>query len=564
MDSLNKIKKDTPSDTITSSDTSASTVVTPSGNVVSSSSSQSAVVTSTPSKAPMWVKLVLILLIVIAAGLAVVVASRLSTNKPTLSSAPNHYAVSKLRIGIYEGPFSTQWYPNINYNDFPLISNNLVFEGLTTIKNQTQIVPDLATNWTNPNDTTWVFTLAQGVKFHDGTTMTATQVAASINDNLTNPLDESYTTDIKTAVATDPDTVTITTTQPDAILTKQLTQIWIYDTSSSTPDSASTGTGPYELKAGSTFTGSSMQLTAYPDYHGTKPIVQEIDFDYYPTVASQLAALKAGQLDLADLAESTLPSTISTVKADGYTLFTPEQAIVYDILPNTLEKNSPLSNLMVRQAIYDGLNPSAIASARGDTPIIASQLVPQIIPGYNPAIIRPAQNITKAKQLLAQAGYPNGFTTSFSYFSPQEDPTAKAVQSQMAAIGITLTLDPITSPGAFESQVASGNIDLFFEGVGSSIIDTSDVAGETVIDTPEFSNPTIDSLFNQASQTFNASERLKLLQQLNTDVMNDLAVFPLYQPTGFPWAVRPGLVVDQSALASNYALDYPYVYSTIK
>ncbi len=525
------------------------------------SSSPTPVLGITKNKLPLWSWGVLVTLFVIAVALAIVVFARLKPSKQAASTV-THNNVSLLRVGIYEAPFETTWYPNMDFADFPTALNNQVFEGLTTFKNS-QVVPDLATSWTNPNTDTWVFKLAQGVKFHDGTTMTATQVAASINDNLTNPGIEAYTEDIKTAVATDPDTVTITTTQPDAILTKQLTQIWIYDTSSSTPDSASTGTGPYDIKAGTTFTSSLLQLEAFSGYHGAKPTVQEIDFSAYQTVQSQLTALKDNKLDLADLADSTLPATLNTVKADGYSLYQPAQGSITFLVPNVLKKGSPIQNLKVRQAIYDTVDPIALASARNGTGTPATQLVSQLIPGYNPSIVRPTINLSAAKTLLTQAGYANGLSLTFTYYSPLEDKLATVLQQELAPIGITLQLNPITVESTYYSDVGTGDIgDLTFLGGGSGIADTSDIAGEVVIDSPEFSDPTIDAIYTQASETFNATARLKLLQQLNADIVNELAIIPLYQATGFYWAVKPNLALSQTLVGNDYTLNWPYIYST--
>lgn len=514
------------------------------------------------SKSPWFIRSVLLALLLIAIGLAVIVGTKVTHKNATSTSKHNDIPV--IKIGVYN-PLPTTWYPNVTSNELAIAVNNQAYEGLTAYQSETEVVPDLAVSWTNPNDNTWIFKLRQGVKFHDGTTMTSKQVVASIMDNLNNPVVQPYLASVSNATATDPYTVEITTSTPDSILTKQLTQVWIYDTDSTLTNDPIDGTGPYTLKSGTKLTSQSqsIQLTAFNDYHGGKPTVGELDFEEYPTLNGQLAALKNGTLDMADLTDVSTPSVIKTVKSYGYTSYDLPNATITFLVPDILKPNSPLANLDVRQAIYDTLNPVAIAAARGDTiAALADQLVPKDITGYNPAIVRPAMNLTKAKSLLAQAGYPKGFSLSILYFAPKEDPVGLEVQKELATIGITVSLDGETDGNTIFQKISDGNFDLLFESIGSAIIDTTDVAQESVIQQPNYDNAQIDALYNQANQTFDAATRLNLLQQLNQDVANNVAVFPLYNPAGSDWAVKPNIVLSQFALESPYEFNWWQGYST--
>ncbi|MEI9914078.1 MAG: hypothetical protein WDN66_03810 [Candidatus Saccharibacteria bacterium] len=134
----------------------------------------------------------------------------------------------------------------------------------------------------------------------------------------------------------------------------------------------------------------------------------------------------------------------------------------------------------------------------------------------------------------------------------------------MATIGIKINLEPVSDVNKFEDEISSGSVDMYFEGFSSSILDTSDVASITVIDTPEYSNPQVDALYNQAQQTFSPAARLKVLQQLNATIMKNVAVFPLFIPSDQYLAYRPNLdlVLNQQYIGGISGMYYWQIHST--
>jgi peptide/nickel transport system substrate-binding protein len=504
-----------------------------------------------------WARIILGFFAVVTLVLAILVIHRLQSYGSSIGSS-NNYAIAKLRVGVSQPPFSPFWYPYIKSNNFSIAVNNLGFEGLTAFKDNA-VVADLATSWTNPNDNTWIFNLAQGVKFHDGATMTSQDVATSINNNLTNQLLSAYTSDIHSAVAISKSSVELTTTEPDALLPKQLTQIWIYDPNSNSPNSIEDGTGPYTLQAGSSVSNNLITLIAFSGYHGAKPSVGELDFYNYPTLNLQMTALKSHQLDMADLAGSTASSTLSAVKAAGYSTFTTKQDAIYALIPNLLDQYSPIQSLQIRQALYKSINPTTIAAANGDKPLSATQMVTSIAQGYNPAISRPAVDTSLAKSLISQAGYPYGLTLKLTYYSPGLGNIATALQQELSPVGITLKLNPQTSLSTYQSDVTNGDGDLFLEAIGSTLDDTSDVASHVAVETPEIDDSQVNMLYVEALASFSTITRVKLLQQMNQVIMNNLEVLPLYAVGGEDYAVKPGLMIQQNLDGSNYALDFPSI-----
>jgi peptide/nickel transport system substrate-binding protein len=493
----------------------------------------------------------------VAAGAAAFGLNQL--NKPQANNnnqaASTKKTVPLLKIGVTQ-PFPSSFYPASELSIFPGEANNQIFEGLTKFQNQNQLVPNLAVSWSNPDNTTWDFKLKSGVKFHNGKALDAAAVKASLD--ALKPLDagQAYEATIKSVTAKDSATVEIVTSAPDPLLPSELANLYIYDTTGKQND-PSNGTGPYDLKPGTKLSSNSLDLVAINDYHGGAPTVKEIDFQYYSDSKAELADLKAAKLDIADL-----PSleTVNSVKQYGYQSYLDSNVLVNFLVPNTLKSGSPLQKVEVRKAIYEGLDQLAIMKADGHDGTLATQLVPKEIPGYNSTITPPKMDATKAKSDLAAAGFPNGFTITFTYYAPHQK-AAEEVQKELAAIGVKLTMDPQTSGPVLAKKALGGGTDLFYFGYSSSLIDSSDVIQPLAVGSANYKNAELDTLFAQTFTTFDTAARLKLLQQANKMVMDDVAVFPLFKTEGLYFAVKSNLVVQTDNLTNYSGIDFWKVYA---
>jgi len=500
-----------------------------------------------------WLALGLVVLL--AAGGAFFALNKVNKPQPTTTASVKK-TVAVVKIGAAQ-PFPTDFYPKTESAILPLEINNQIFEGLTKYQNGNQIVPDLAQSWTNPDNTTWIFKLQPNVTFHNGHSLAAQDVKASLDALQSTDFGQAYGSTIKSVTVVDPGTVKIVTTAPDPLLPSELANLWIYDTTSSTPNDPANGTGPYTIKTGTKLTTNNVQLTAYNTYHGGVPMVKELNFMFYADTKAEVADLKANKLDVADVGSQ---AAVSDVAASGYKAYEDKSVLVNFLMPNTLKAGSPLQNVKIRKALYEAIDPQALAKADGRTGTNATQLVSQDIPGYNPAISRPKIDPVQAKADLAAAGFPNGFTITFTYFAPHQ-PLAEELQKQMAAAGVKLTLDPQTVGAVLAKKALSGGTDLFYYGYGSALIDSSDVIQPLVVDTANYKNTSLDNLYNQASTTFNTVARLKLLQQINQAAMDDVAVIPLYTPDSLFFAVKSNLVVTTDNLSNYSGIDFWKVYS---
>ena len=175
--------------------------------------------------------------------------------------------IQLINYGTADGPVN-RFYPDVTGNSVDFEVNEQVFEGLVQYENETRIKPLLATSWTNPDDSTWVFKLKEGVKFHTGTVMTAKDVKFSLENYKTTEWGKIFAGTIKSADVVDDYTVKVTTNGPDPILLNKLVFMFIVDSTSTLKNDTANGTGPYTLKTDSKPTDTLSELVAYDDYHG--------------------------------------------------------------------------------------------------------------------------------------------------------------------------------------------------------------------------------------------------------------------------------------------------------
>ncbi len=535
-----------PSEEVTPTDNAAPAEAVTSGGAVSGGS----------GKKPGWGRRLLFVVVILALlGGAVWAATRLNTpEKPAATVTKKD--VPLIRVGVQE-PTSPAFYPKIEANNLDYDVTNQVFEGLTRFQDKTRVVPALATSWSNPDNNTWVFKLRQGVKFHNGHSFNAQAVKDALEDGIQNYSDitSEFNDTIKTISVVDNYTVKIVTSAPDPLLLNKLTDLWIYDAKGKVGDSSS-GTGPYIEKSGTQITKEGVKLVAFDGYYGGHVYTREVDIIHYVDDASMLKALQAKQLELASLDDASLIAKAGS----GFTQYDPEGLRVSLLIPNS-QKSGPLANKTVRQAIYTALDPLAFAKNRGLIgATAATQPVPPSIPGFDPAIKRPTTDVAKAKALLAQAGYPNGFSIKFTYFVNSKD-IAQELQKQLEPLGIKLTMDEETDGPTLSKIAYGGQTDLFFISLSSDLIDSSDVYQGILFQQKNYSSAEVSKLYSEATTTLDQAKRLKLEQQLGDAYMADYGSFPLYNAPGFTFALSKNLHLEQQTLTTYIETYFNGVYA---
>jgi peptide/nickel transport system substrate-binding protein len=474
-------------------------------------------------KSSTWLILIIVVvIIVVGLGIWYAVAHKSSTNTTTVKKDIPliTYGFNNNPLNLFY-PSQAAWLSGTNTID------EQMFEGLVAFNKGTQIVPELAAGWTNPNTTTWIFTLKQNIYYHDGDTVTAQDVIYSWQQLNTQNQDlASYTTStIKSIQALNNNTVEITTTAPDPVLLNRLTGLFILDSKApSGTQPWELGTGPYTVKPSTTPTANSLDLVAFNNWHGGHIYTKAIDYVFYSDPAKATAALNAGKVDVVDDISTT---DAATIKSSNLKVFTPPSLTVDFIGFYTLNPSSPIANAKVREAIDLTINPATVLKVYNVPGTTIDQVIPSQVPGYNQSITPPTINLTEAKQLLTAAGYPNGFTLNFGIGEPAQA-AGQEIATELKQIGITTNLEVATSEGTYFADIDNGTYQASYEGYSTNITDGSDILAYWQ-NASFYNNTTFDSQLAQANTIFNPTQRLTVLQQAEQTLLNDYAYVPLFQ-----------------------------------
>jgi len=334
-----------------------------------------------------------------------------------------------------------------------------IFNSLLEYKpDSTEVVPALATEWENSKDgLTWTFKLRQGVKFHDGTDFNAEAVKYNF-DRWRLPdhkkqkgsfeyygyMFGGFPGVIKDVQVVDPYTVKFILTKPQAPFLSNLAMAAFGISSPAAMEKYGddyfknpVGTGPFKFVKWEK--DQQIVLERNEDYWGDKAKVKQVVFRVIPDNSARLMELQSGKIDAAI---DINPDDVEKVKQDPnlQLLLRPSMNVGYLAMNN--EKN-PLNNVKVRQAINHAINKNALIEAfYAGLAKPAKNPLPPSLWGYNDDIQDYAYDQAKAKALLAEAGFPNGFKTTLwampnpRPYMPQGKEIAQAIQQDLAKIGI--------------------------------------------------------------------------------------------------------------------------------
>ncbi len=447
-----------------------------------------------------------------------------------------------------------KFYPAVEGTGSDYEVNQQIFEGLVGFTDGTKITPLLADSWSNPDNSTWVFKLKQNVKFHTGRTMTAQDVKYSLDNFKDGYFGKLYTETIKSVDVVDANTVKITTDGPDPILLNHLVYLSILDSQSKAVNDPINGTGPYMVKPNTTPTDKETDLVAFDDYHGGRPLTRAVTFKYYDDENAVLDAYKKGELNIAETNLSR--AKLTPILNANSTLLSADSLVVYHIGFNFFRTGSPILNPKVRQAVYLATDPLALMKVRDTDGTIASQVLPSEIPGYDSTITRPERDIAKAKQLLTEAGYPNGVTLSLSFFSGSPE-VADELARQLKEAGITLKPDP-QGDSTYDDVVFGGKAETFFTGTSTDVLDGSDVFAND-FSGDNYKTDEVDALIDKANQTLDEAARLSILQEISRKLMADYAWAPLYI-SRYNWIIDKSYVFSRDQAGAPLGINFWKVY----
>jgi peptide/nickel transport system substrate-binding protein len=479
-------------------------------------------------------------------------------------------------------------YHNLSPNNSLLLH---VYEPLILRDANMKLKPGLAQSWRAIDDLTWEFKLRRNVKFHDGTPFTAEDVVATYKRVPSVPNSpSSYATFTKPIVETkivDPYTVIFKTASPHVLLPSDLAAVYIVPKAvaekAATEDfnsgKAAIGTGPYKLAE--FVHNSRIVLKANYGYWGGEEPWDKITFKILSNSAARVAALLSGDVQMietvptSDIAKIASDRNFSVAdKVSNRVIYVHLNQWKDNTAPFVISKDgkaldkNPFRDARVRKALSMAINRDAIAERLMEKRSIpAGQLLADSFFGTSRKLKPAKYDPEGAKKLLAEAGYPNGF--SITIHGPNnryinDDKIAQAIAQFYSRAGITAKVETMPSAVYFNKATA-GEFGYMLLGWGTesgeqgsamrSLLATRDPdKGMGVNNRGRYSNPVFDKQLTDALFTMDEKKREGMLQLAAETVMNDTGLIPIHFEVS-TWATTKGFRytprTDQYTLAMD-------------
>jgi peptide/nickel transport system substrate-binding protein len=457
-------------------------------------------------------------------------------------------ALPLLRVGVPES-LSTLDHAKNNGLTISLV-DGLGLEPLVLSGPDGRPQPYLATSITQPGKDVYVFQLRHGVRFWDGSPLTATDVANAIN-YFRYPSFQSAPgyRSVKNVTARGPYTVVVTLKYPDSTFLYNGAQTGIFEKkfgdahkgTMGNPGVLMMGSGPWQPVSFDPTRGIDLQANPHW-WHGSVPI-KRITFSFFSDENSEALAFRAGELDV------TFPADPRAFRAtSGARIVSTPSTGVGLLSMNT--HVAPWSDLHVRRAVAYAINRAAIVNALGPfnypmTTLIPAPLLASLAPAAQVKTLLAslpsyAYSLARAKQELAKSAYPHGFSTnivSTDYYGMTT--VAQAVAGELQAIGIHLTVQSLTFPDWVNQLI--GPLDrrpsLIAVGVGASDPSTwlagfgsSKNAIPGAFNTAVYTNSSFDSALQVATSSTNAAQRFAAYGQMLKLMATDVPYVPIWSP----------------------------------
>ncbi|SEL19609.1 peptide/nickel transport system substrate-binding protein [Roseovarius azorensis] len=443
----------------------------------------------------------------------------------------------------------------------------------------------LATDWTPKADdpNVWVFNLRQGVKYHDGADFTAEDVVFSINRAKS---EQSRMKELLSSVvevrAVDDHTVEFVTDGPNPILPANLTNLFMMDSGWAEANGVvkvqdvdggettfattnANGTGAFKLV--SREPDVKTVLTRNDDYWGMDQFPMEVSEIVYTPIqnaATRVAALLSGEVDfiqdvpVQDLQRVTDSAGLVVKTApQNRTIFFGMHLGPDDIENDNVEGKNPLSDVRVREAMNLAINRDAIRQVvmRGQSQP-AGMIAPPFVNGWTEAMDQVETNTEKAKALMEEAGYADGFSIQLDCPNDRyinDEAICQAAVGMFGQIGITVNLDAKPKAQHFP-LISSGGTDFYMLGWGVPTYDSEYIFNFLVHTRGEergswngtgYSNPELDAKIVSLSSETDLDERNATIAEIWQVVQDEVLYLPIHHQV-LNWGMKQNVGIEVS------------------
>lgn len=449
----------------------------------------------------------------------------------------------------------------------------MIFDRLINTDGDARMQPGLAESWRAIEPNVWEFRLRRGVTFHNGNPFTAEDVAFTFQrvPNVPNSPSSfaAFVRPITNVEIVDSHTLRITTQNPSPLLPQDMTNIFILDrethenatTEQFNSGVAAIGTGPFRVVSHTM--GDRIEFARNDSYFGTRPAWATVNYRMITNGGARTAALLSGDVDFIDqvptpdLARVRADRRLAVSEKVGLRLiFLGLDHLREDASPFITDNNgqpiarNPLKDLRVRQALSIAIDRPAIANRVMEgsaTP--SAQFLPPGVFSHIPNFAPPAPDAARARALLAEAGFPEGFRITLhgpNNRYPNDGRIVQAVGQMWTRIGVRTTVEaqPWTT---FVGRAGRQEFSAFLIGWGSNpegshpvrnILATANRdRGWGASNRGRYSNPEVDRRLEAALVEIDDARREAILQEAQRIALDDVGIIPIHIQTNI-WAMR--------------------------
>lgn len=452
-------------------------------------------------------------------------------------------------------PTSLDWVYSYNYGENTTLSN--LCENLLRLTPDYEIVPALAESFDNPNDTTWVYTIRQGVTFHDGSPMTTEDVVWSLQRHLDPDVGSywgSWLGNVKSIEQTGDWEVTVKLSQPDVVFNQMMatpgggvgSQAFVEAAGSDygTPKGGVNCTGPFALKEW--VKGERFVFERHEGYWNEelRAHAAEVEIPFISNEATLVSALVDGQVDGTF---DVPPAAIEQLEAaDSGTLYFGPSMQTYDVIVSSFD--GALGDERIRRALMLALDREGIVQAalNGRAELLKSPVPPSSW-GYGDDVFQtgwdalPAveRDLDAAQALVDDAGVPDEPIVLANLAEDEElSIISTALQDAATQLGMELEIKTLPvgkyAPLFFDAEAREG-IDMFLTGWYTDVPEPLNMwatlfTSEGASNYNGYTNPEYDALIEEALGTEDGDARAELINQAQAIAVEEAPWIPLYAP----------------------------------
>lgn len=444
------------------------------------------------------------------------------------------------------------------------------YEGLVAFDKDMVLQPALAVSWSALDERTWLFQLRREARFHDGRHVTAADVVFSFGRARTDmaAAQRGQLASVESVQADGESAVRIRTMRPDPLLLRRLTYVHVTPRGAADLATHPVGTGPYRFVRWRP--EGVLEAEAFEEYWGARPGFKRVAFSYVEEAEEEkmFRLLGAGGAHVLRFIPDGMLRRARALP--GLRIVAHEQLYVYYLwLDSRTEagRPNPFSDRRVRQAVSLAIDRAELLARLGGRGVPAHQFVQSGVFGHVAALGRLPFDPKKARNLLAEAGYPRGFeTTLVRRDQPALAAAADVIQEMLSHAGIRVTVEIRDWPGILAAWT-TGRLPFFLAGWRFDDGDASSFLRDCLFTrnaqaglgayNPGYSSAELDGLIEENELIREPDKRLKHYAKLMRIALDEMPIVPLLAPVR-SYAVsarvkwRPRL--DGSLLAAEMSL----------